>query len=39
MYVERCSDDSVVKKCRDVVVEGLQERVDLEILGTKSWIL
>ena len=25
-YVERCSDDSMVKKCRDTVVEGQQRK-------------
>ena len=25
-HVERCSDDSVVKKCRDIVTEGQQRK-------------
>ena len=25
-HVERCSDDSVVKKCRDIVVDGQQRK-------------
>ena len=39
VHVERCSDDSMVKKCRDIIVKGQKERVDLERLGTTSWIV
>ena len=37
--VERCKDDSVVMKCRDQLLRSNKERVDLERLGTKSWII
>ena len=39
-HVERWSDDSVVIICRDIVVgRSNKERVDLERLGTNSWIV
>ena len=39
-HVKRCNDNNVVKKCKEIVVEGRgnKER-DLERLGTKSWIV
>ena len=38
-HVERCSDDGMVKKCRDNFIEGNKERVDLVRLGIKLWVV